>query len=188
MWRSNATGIRSLSGLLLIVVAMLASPRKAGADVGTNSSSQCDGVLLPQLVIANSTRLQRLALISLITRENYEQVKRGIVVDLGIGPLSLGANYDEFDRNRSASSEFRDFKYSNAEARAIVRQSLSADQINAWVRCMSLANTVGIKLILSNDNKDGVNVELRYDGTVDTRFKFTVEADGGTIKNKTTRT
>src|SRR5262245_13750717 len=119
-----STFCRLASFTLLVIAATSVGPLVTFAHGGP-----CDAVLLPQMEIKTASRDERFALVSLITRENYEEVKKAFGVDVIIEGIPIGANYDEFNANRSKSSEYKNFKYSSVEAHAMVRQSLTNDQL-----------------------------------------------------------
>ena len=88
MW-GIGLGLSVVGGLLTIWGAGQARNREHGApkeldlvrftsfQSARDSSSQCDAVLLPQLEISNSTVHQKVAWLSIITRENYAQAESG---------------------------------------------------------------------------------------------------------------
>jgi hypothetical protein len=150
------------------------------------SSSQCDAVLLPQLEISNSTTQQKVAWLSIITRENYAATQAGGGIKLILFDLPIGASYDQFSEARERYYQQQQLKYSIDEARSLLRQTLSAAQIEGWVKCIQ-TRAAGVRILLSKDSPDNVAATVYFDAGPEERVRFTAELDNGTVGGKTQR-
>jgi hypothetical protein len=149
----------------------------------TGVSTQCDGVLLPQLTIQTATKQQRVAWLALITRETYASAQAGGGINLIIADLPIGASYDQFSEARERYFRQEQLSYSVDESRSVLRQTLSPEQISAWVKCVT-QDAVGLRVVLAKDSQTQTVATIYYRGTPGTRVKVKAQVTGGKFSGR----
>jgi len=159
-----------------VVGGLLCSPPLMAAA----GSDRCDSALLPQITVSSSSTSERAAYLSLITESNYEQARAGGALNIVIDDLPIGASYEQFNEKRRNYLSQQHFTYNRSEARALLRQSLLADQLQAWTSCMT-SDVPGVRILLSDDDKDGVAAEVHYVEASGRSKQFQFSVAGGYV-------
>jgi hypothetical protein len=143
------------------------------------TSFGCDAVLIPQVAIENSTKEEQVAWLSLITQETYQSAQASGGIQAVLPFLSAGASFDQFQEARTKFFQEQQLNYSDAEARAILRQFLTPDQTSAWLSCIENSAT-GVRILLHDDSETGVTCQIFYTGQPGSSLRFNTEIHGGT--------
>jgi hypothetical protein len=162
----------------------LFAPTAFQATPGT--SSQCDAVLLPQVTIQTATKQQRIAWLSLITRENYAAAHAGGGINIILFDLPIGASYDQFSEAREKYFKQEQLNYSLDEARSVLRQTLSPEQVTAWTKCIT-QDAVGVRVAFTKDTPARAVATVYYTGTPDTRVRIRGDVTGGKFNGRDSR-
>ena len=154
-------GNGSAKSLLIIgTLALAAGLWSLGVDqAAAQTSDRCDSVLLthtPSDLKARS--VERLAILQLVTRDNYEQVKQHYKDAV---PDYFSASFDDFNQKRLRELSSEAFDQSSDASRAVVTSSLSSGAIEAWRACM-LTNGVGLTATTRNIGKKSAVLSLSW--------------------------
>ncbi|MDX1998442.1 MAG: discoidin domain-containing protein [Thermoanaerobaculia bacterium] len=164
---------------LVPAIAILAATIPPGLHAA-DWSDRCDAALLPQISIESSTTEVKIAWLSLVTEDNYEQAKAGGGLNIILEGLPIGASYQQFSEKRREFLSRQELQFEKAEARARFSQSLSPAQLEAWTTCMT-SDKPGVRILLKTQSDREVAAEVFYLEAPGRSKRFRLSVTGGQL-------
>lgn len=154
--------IKLANRIALIRIMQLSCLILPFSAAGAQPTKVCDPVLIANVEYDTLDRSVKLAWLKTITNENFAERKAAAGGSIKYDGVDLGANYDEFDKNRS--SLFQKEQYSESQDTAIskLRYVVPDSGRSYWLECIktvSLKN-FGLHVWVERENQYGADVHV----------------------------
>lgn len=153
-------------------------------------AAECEAALLPTMDVTVETLEWKNAWLRVIDEKTFEQFKETVRVATGAGgalpiegiPVEFNGFFDgdweRFEQRRRQYFNAETSKTELAYAKAIIRQSLTPEQLEAYGACTAGAQ---LSVLLSNDTQEFVSALVRYNGTPGTKASIVVDVTNGSV-------
>jgi len=162
----------------LAVSTLLLQPGSVGAQ-------GCDGVLVPTSVEQKEDQTTAYAYLMTITKEQFEEMKKGggggLSIPIVSSLVSLSANWSEFQSRRETVKTHEQINFSSNEARWFLTSYLSEPAIKAWLACKTGG---GVSLVPRNVLAKSFGLRVEWappPGFPPTNVVLSVKGDGASI-------
>jgi len=149
----------------------------------TYAQTDCEGVLVPQVTVENSSRDVKLAWLKLATYDQFTQRNQKGSLNAVFDGLPIGASASDFQQNKTSYLQQENFSYDDLETRSIFHRGLSDAQVSAWATCKASV-TPGVYMMIRNVATDtDATLTVLYVAAPGDTGNIALSVSNGTIDN-----
>jgi hypothetical protein len=143
------------------------------------ASSQCDSVLIPDVVVIQKNLTILAAFLRIIEQSNYDQYKQQYSA---IFPEYFSGDYNSFNESKKQFYEKVKLDFQYQEAVSVLQTVVSTDKVAAWLQCMA-NNSFGLFSFLHDADERGATLTVKWSppAGLDALRNCSIVLDGGNI-------